>query len=369
MEQRAGLRLRFLHGRSYRRNISWARYQNHLEIARSFVHECATEERPDLIVASMPTIELANEAVRHGCAKGIPVVVDIRDLWPDEMYARIPRILLPLGKLLFRRMERSVRETLEGAHSLTAVSEAYLAWGLQRAGRNRTARDRVFTFGYPDPMDGIGLHEQTMLYIDLQKIIYGRRVIWFVGTFVGSIDLTTVIEAARLLSSRTDLVFVFTGSGEREAVWRRLARGLPNVIFTGWLDRTALDAYARTAWAGLGAYKAGALMSLTNKIFEYLAYGLPVLIGLRGEAQKMIESAGAGVFYEPGNPASLVTAVTRLLDSPAIRDQMAASARNLFVSRFSADFVYSQMCDHLLAIARERGQPADDSLPNAVRAG
>lgn len=366
--QKSDVRLRFLRGRAYSRNISWARYRNHLEIARSFVDECATEEQPDLIVASMPTIELAYEAVRYGCANGITVVVDIRDLWPDEMYARIPRILQPLGRFLLRRMDRSVREALRGAHSLTAVSEAYLTWGLEHAGRNKTARDGVFTFGYPDPMERIGFREQTTVDVDLHESIHGRRIIWFVGTFVGSIDLTTVIDAARLLSSRTDLVFVFTGSGEREREWKRLARGLPNVIFTGWLDRTALDAYARAAWAGLGAYKAGALMSLTNKMFEYLAYGLPVLIGLGGEARRMIESAGAGIFYEPGNPASLASAVSRLLDSPATRDEMAASARNLFARRFSADIVYGRMSDHLLSLVRERRQSSGDCVPNTGHA-
>jgi glycosyltransferase involved in cell wall biosynthesis len=215
----------------------------------------------------------------------------------------------------------------------------------------------VFTFGYPDPLAAPPMANGQHATKEVIAAVGGRRVIWFAGTFVGSIDLSTVIEAARLLGRRKDLVFVLTGSGERDRQWRRQARGLSNVLFTGWLDRAALDCCARSAWVGLGAYKPGALMSLTNKIFEYLAYGLPILISLPGEARDIIESAGAGIYYQPGSAESLARAVEALADAPAEHERMAANARDLFERRFSASVVYNEMADYLLAIGSERARP------------
>src|SRR5690606_4552679 len=160
-----------------------------------------------------------------------------------------------------------------------------LSWGLAYAGRSRAPQDGVFTHGYPErsaTAPGMAVKDWVkQLYIDP-----GRRIFWFSGTFVGSIDLSTVIEAARLLRDRSDVMFVFSGSGQQEAAWREQAKGLSNIRFTGWLDREQLDAMAARAWVGLGAYKKGALMSLTNKIFEYMAYGLPILISLPGDARR-----------------------------------------------------------------------------------
>jgi glycosyltransferase involved in cell wall biosynthesis len=346
-----------LQGRLYRRNISWARYRNHVEIARSFAEGSAGKVAPDLIFVSMPTIELAEAAVVHGRSRNVPVIIDVRDLWPDEIYARIPRPLRVIGRLALAGMERSLRTAVTGAHSLCAISERYLEWALARAGRSRSERDRVFTFGYPDPLAAPPTAEGADACKDLLAAIGRRRVVWFAGTFVGSIDLSTVIGAARLLGRRSDLVFVLTGSGEREAEWRQLARGLPNVLFTGWLNRRELDACARSAWVGLGAYKRDALMSLTNKIFEYLAYGLPILISLPGEARDIIESAGAGIYYQPGSAESLARAVEALADAPAEHERMAANARDLFERRFSASVVYNEMADYLLAIGSERARP------------
>ena len=92
--------LQFLHGRLYKRNISMARWRNHREIAAEFDRISAGAQRPDLIVCSYPTIELSAAAARYGKAHGIPVLLDIRDLWPDEMAALLPRPLRGLARLL-----------------------------------------------------------------------------------------------------------------------------------------------------------------------------------------------------------------------------------------------------------------------------
>ena len=40
--------------------------------------------KPDIIVVSLPTIEFSYEACRYGEKNNVPVIVDVRDLWPDS---------------------------------------------------------------------------------------------------------------------------------------------------------------------------------------------------------------------------------------------------------------------------------------------
>ena len=58
--------VRFLPGRLYRRNVSLNRLRNHREIARSFCETAPTLPQPDLVVCSLPPIELCVESVRFG---------------------------------------------------------------------------------------------------------------------------------------------------------------------------------------------------------------------------------------------------------------------------------------------------------------
>lgn len=352
-EVRRNLELQFLHGVLYTRNISFARWRNHRQIAEEFTRLAADAPSPDLIVCSYPTLELSAAAVRFGRERRVPVLLDVRDLWPDEMAMRLPSPLRPFSRLLFWSMYRDARYALRGADGILAISSKYLRWALGHAGRSQHGQDHVFTHGYPDRQPQPQTLSPAAVAAEL-GLDPRHRVVWFVGTFVGSIDLGTVIEAARLVQQELPLTFVLTGSGEKEGEWRRQAAGLGNVLFTGWVDQDRLAALASLAWAGLAAYKAGALMSLTNKLFEYMAYGLPILVALPGEARELVEEADCGVFYEPGSPQALCRALRKLCADEAGRDRMARNARRAFEQRYSADAVYGGMTAHLERVAAQR---------------
>lgn len=348
------LTVQFLDGRLYRSNVSLARFVNHREIAREFDRLAPAQDRPDLILCSLPTLELSASAVAYGHRHGVPVLLDVRDLWPDEFVNLLPKSVRFLGPLLFAPLYRDARRALEGADGIVAISQTYLDWGLGFAGREQGRCDAVFTHGYPVTHPCEEEVEAAGGRLRARGIDPARPFFLFLGTFVGSIDLGTVIEAARrLLGEGVTPQFVLCGSGMREAEWKAAAEGVDNVLFPGWVDVPEIAWLSRHAVAGLGAYKAGALMSLTNKIFEYMSAGLPILLSLPGEAARVVvDDGGCGLFYTPGDPASLATAVKRMLDHPDERNQMAAAARALFERDFSAATVYNRMADFLEAVPR-----------------
>jgi len=348
------LTLQFLKGRDYTRNVSVARLVNHWQIAREFRRLAAALPRPDAILSSFPTIELSREAVRFGRAHGVPVWLDIRDLWPDEMLNRLPGSLQPLGRMALAPMYASAREALSGATGLIAISNSFLAWGLDFARRARHANDHVLPMGYTGHLDVAATSDATRASLTALGVNPGKRIFWFAGTFVGNIDLGTVIEAARALRDRSHIQFVLSGTGERDSEWREQARGLPNVVFTGWAGKDALSCLASMAWAGLGAYKTGASMSLPNKVFEYMSAGIPVLLSLGGETRDLVVDNEIGLTYEAGDAASLGAAVLRIADDSALRERLSANASRLFNESFSPRSIYGRYAD---VLTREPSKP------------
>lgn len=341
------LTLQFLKGRDYTRNVSVARLVNHWQIAREFRRLAAVLPRPDAILSSFPTIELSREAVRFGRAHGVPTWLDIRDLWPDEMLNRLPRSLHPFGRLALAPMYASAREALSGATGLIAISNSFLSWGLGLARRARGANDHVLPMGYTGNLDVAVASDATRKSLVALGVNPGKRIFWFAGTFVGNIDLGTVIEAARALRDRPHIQFVLSGTGERDAEWREQARGLPNIVFTGWAGKEALSCLASMAWAGLGAYRKGASMSLPNKVFEYMSAGVPVLLSLGGETRDLVIDNDIGLAYEAGDAASLGAAVLRIADDGALRERLSANSRRLFDASFAPQSIYGRYADLL----------------------
>jgi len=276
------LQLRFLDGMLYKRNISLRRFLNHRQIAAEFRRAAPSMRAPDLILCSYPTIELSAAAVQFGLERDIKVLLDIRDLWPDELTVRLPRVLQPMAELIFWPLFRDAAYALRGASGIIAISENYLDWALKFA-RGQPGRATVFS----------SMASTRQAAPSWTRLSDGE--FWLPQeqirkeSCVGSPHLRGqhrsihVIEAARLLQGRMDLQFVLCGRGEREAAWRAQARGLGNVIFPGWADARTLAAFGQSAFVGLAAYKAKALMSLTNKLFEYMSYGLPIVSSLEGK--------------------------------------------------------------------------------------
>ncbi len=341
------LTIQFLRGRDYERNVSVARLVNHWQIARDFRRISRELPRPTAILSSYPTIELSREAVRFGRKHGVPTWLDIRDLWPDEMLDRVPRRLRPLGRLALAPMYASAREALTGATGLIAISNTFLAWGLDFARRARRSTDHVLPMGYTGQLDLTAPHDAARAALAALGVDPRKRIFWFAGTFVGNIDLGTVIEAARTLRDETNIQFVLSGTGERESEWREQARGLTNVIFTGWAGRDTLSCLASMAWAGLGAYRKGASMSLPNKVFEYMSAGVPVLLSLEGETRELVTSGEIGLPYEAGNAAGLRAAVLSIAHDEPLRARLSANARRLFDASYSPQAIYARYADLL----------------------
>jgi glycosyltransferase involved in cell wall biosynthesis len=352
LEVRAGLTLRFLDGRLYTRNISVARLVNHWQIGRDFRAKVGDAPRPDVILCSFPTIELSIEAVQFGRSLGVPVVLDVRDLWPDIFLQPAPGPIRPLVRLLLSPYFRATRQAFEGASAVIAVSEGYLQWGLGRAGRARTSRDEVFPLAYslaPRTAQARIAGREGLRRFGIGE---GSIACLFAGTLGRTYDLGPVLEAARTLAQDGDSPFRFLicGDGERATEWQERAKGLPNVSFTGWLSQQDMHAALAGADIGLAAYAKAAPQGVPNKVIEYLAAGLPVISSLTGETERLLGHHDCGSTYAAGDAAALTRAL-RALAPPAERERVGANARRKYEEAFRADAVYGRLARYLEALA------------------
>lgn len=335
-------RLQLLHSPGYSSNVSLSRVVDHLILARNFGRAIQKAPPPDVILSCLPTVEMSEIAARFGRENNIPVIIDVRDLWPDAFLNFIPAPLRPLGRFMLSGMYRKARRALRQSDAIVAVSATYLRWGLRLAGRQQRANDVVFPLGYERSTPSATELEAAGKRLR-QKGIDPRRVIcWFIGTFGRTYDVKPVIEAARMLHEKQDsrTLFVLSGDGGTVDECRALAAGLPNVVFTGWLNATEIESMMNVADVGLAAYVENAPQGLPNKLFEYLAGGLVILSSLGAEAAELLSKNECGFTYTPGDAKSLRNVLTTLLDDPTLRTRMRTAARKTFDEQFSAERVY-----------------------------
>ena len=345
-----GVSMVFLHPKTpYNKNISLSRIRNHKEVADKFKNISYKKEKPDIILCAFPTIDLAYEAVNYGKDNNIPVVVDVRDLWPDIFFDILPNKLKFIGKLLLSGYVNKTKYIFENCTNITGVSNNYLEYGINYGNKVKTELDKVFYLGYKKEELSSDKYEELYseflnLGIDKDKIL-----IWFVGTFGQTYDLKPVISIANKFKNK-NIQFVFTGDGENMEEWKLLAQGNENIIFTGWVNKDALLYLGKISDIGLMAYRYGAPQGLPNKLFEYCANGLVILSSLQGETKDVLETAKIGFTYS--NKNELEKYLNILLKNSDI-DLISQKSKELFENTFLAQKVYGNMIEYLENIVKK----------------
>jgi glycosyltransferase involved in cell wall biosynthesis len=74
---------------------------------------------------------------------------------------------------------------------------------------------------------------------------------------------------------------------------------------------------------------------LPSKLLEFMACGRPVLLGVNGEARRIMDDAGAGIFVEPENAEDLADKIVQLAANPGLREVLARNGRAYVVRQFS----------------------------------
>jgi len=338
-------RLKLLHAGAYRSNLSLQRLAHHARLAGKFRRAAARESPPDAIVAAFPTIELAHEAVSYARERGVPAIVDIRDPWPDTLLDHVPRALRPLGRMALMPLQARARACIRGSSSLVACSQGFLDWGLDKAGMARRPADRVFYLGNPGRVPGATCSPKIA---EMARRLEGKVIACFVGSFGHVYELDLVCEAARTLAQRRQerVHFVIAGDGEQASRVAAAAQALPNLDALGWLSADQADELMRISHVGLAPIRQNP-GCVPNKIFEYAAAGLPILSSLEGETAGILARYASGITYAPGDRATFLEALERLVTQEPLRHELAGNASAMFEREFQASHVYGEYARHV----------------------
>ncbi len=341
------LTVEMFRGPGYLRNVSLGRIRHNRAFAARWRDYAAKAAMlPDVLVTDLPTTEAAAAVADFGAERNIPVVLSIRDLWPDFFLDYLPPGLRPLGRPFIWPLEQQARRATRKATSIIGISEGYLAWGLGKAGRARGPLDRVYPLGYaaerrPD-LGAIGEYRERL------KLPAGARVVSFVGSWGATYDLELMLGAARELQGRRDVVLVVAGNAESRPELASAFRALPNVRVADWLSATDIATLVSLSAIGLLPYKPGAPQGLPNKVFEYMAYGAYQIAVLGGEIAQFYAETGAGR-VSAGTPEGLAAAI---IDALPMGQDGRTRRIALFEERYSAEVIYRQMVEHIEAVGR-----------------
>lgn len=363
----SGSIVRLLDSPGYRSNLSLRRFYDHYVIGRRFSEAIKHAERPDVIVASMPTPELAFACASYAKQYKVPLIVDVRDMWPDIFADRIARRFGYFPKWLLRPYEKYVTSSFKAADSLTAITADFLGWAQKKGARSPSdcAHDRVFHLAARSSvLDDRQIANLEAVWSSRGLRPRSKRIFTWAGSLTDQAAARALLDAQYLLPEkvRDQIQVVICGKGDLEGLVKKTSDDLPHVIFAGFVSREEVEYAYMKSEVGLMCYDntTDFLMSFPNKFGEYLASGLSVLTTIKGAVQREYGQAGFVETVEP-TPSAIAHAIakrTEIPTDPAISE----CARAAFRKEFDSDIVYEAFCNHVERVAagtiREETQKA-----------
>jgi len=285
--------------------------------------------RPDVVVATSPQFFCGWAGVLTSRLRRAPLVLEIRDLWPESIAA----VGALRNRALLRFLERLERAMYRAAALVVTVGQGYRRELLARG----VSDERLAVVP-----NGIDLARfaprEPDLALKRSLGLEGRFVVGYSGTIGMASGLGVVLRAAQALgrAGRDDVAFLLVGDGavreELSTEARRL--GLARVVFAGRQDPARMPAFLSICDVCLVHLRKVELFTtvLPSKIFEAAGMGRPILLGVGGEAREIVERAGCGEYVEPENEGALIEAVLRLAADPA-RCRALGQAGRAYVAR------------------------------------
>jgi colanic acid biosynthesis glycosyl transferase WcaI len=291
--------------------------------------------RPDAVLAMSPPLTLGGAGRLAARRWRVPFVFNIQDVFPD--------VAVELGAIsnpqVIRLASWLERWTYRHSDAVTVLSE--------------DLRDNLvgkITGTVPDAYDRIRVIPN---FVDTDRIrpadpeaggyrrehgLEGRRVVMYAGNVGLSQSLDLVLDAARKLADRTDLVFVINGGGSGRAALEDAATGLDNVRFVDFQPKERLAEVLAAGDIHLVPLRRGlARSSVPSKTYSILAAGRPVLASVDEgtEVARVVSDAGAGLAVPPDDPDAFTHALVTLLDEPERAAAMGRAGRS-FVERWAS---------------------------------
>lgn len=352
--------LALLHGPPYAKNVSFERLVNHWREARDFVDRARSKPRPDVIVCCLPTIDLCDAAIRFGQENDVPVLIDVRDKWPEIFILRVPRPLQPAFRVLLSPLYTKVERIFRKAAGISGVSHGFVDWAASLAGRSPAATDAVFPSAYNPPR----INAESMKRADAFWAARGvgdfskQKIVVYVGSLSRRAS-GELLRFARLFSNHDELCrdwrLIICGDGELAGELRKYESG--GMDLPGWLGHAEIHALLERASLGIIPYpnEPDLLAACPNKFAEYLSAGVPILSHLGGEVARFLGEARCGWVYR--SDEEVLQAMAEITADPVSQAARRERARALYERQFQADSVYCAFARHVEQTALAKPSP------------
>ncbi|MBC8072335.1 MAG: glycosyltransferase family 4 protein [Deltaproteobacteria bacterium] len=298
------------------------------------------EFRPDVVFATSTPLTIAIPAIVAQRRFGVPMVFEVRDVWPAVPIA-LGALQNPLARKAALELERQAYRHATRIVALAPGMKAHVVGTGVPAERvdvipNGCDLD-IFT---NDPRAGQEIRAANPWLAD-------RPLVLFTGTLGAANGLEHLVRVAAKVHERAPQVcFAIIGDGRQREPLVALARELGvldvNLFVLGKMPKREVARWVSAADITTAYFSGPPILwkdAVQNKFFDSLAAGKPVASNHRGWQSELALEAGCGLVMDPDDVELAAAQLLEVVLDRSWLDRAGAAARKLGETRFSRDML------------------------------
>lgn len=330
-------------------------YQKRIMVFLRFAFSSAIKAaslKGDIVFATSTPLTIALPGLYASMCNRIPMVFEVRDLWPEVPIA-MGVIKNPLLIRLARKLEKI---TYKRSSAIVA-----LAPGMKIAICNQGI-DSSKVHVIPNGSDFDIFSNQDIEPADLPGFDNGNIAILYLGTMGVANGVSYIPRLAselRRLTGKDVFKFYLLGDGAKRNEVEKLAESLGvlnnSVFFIGRIPKHEVARWLAAADATIMTYDGPEVVfrdSVSNKFFDSLASRKPVIANFAGFSTLTATEVGAG-FIISRDPATAARSLIELSKDTDVFVNAGAAAFNLAQQRFSRDHLAKQLEEVIINVVEK----------------
>lgn len=308
-------------------------------------------ENPDYIVASSPHPFTMLAGLWIARRHRVPCICEVRDLWPEAIFYNkkslehtiIGKCLTMVEHWIYKKADALIF-TKEGDIDYLIEKK----WLKEQGGNIERQKCYYINNGVEVSQYESGILQNYIEDADLEdetfKVIYA-------GAIRPVNNVRNIVEAAEILNKNSNVKFLIYGDGNEKESLEKLVKEkeLKNIVFKGYVDKKYLPYILSKASVNLLNYSSEkynwARGNSSNKLFEYMASGKPVIATMR-TGYSIIEKYHCGIEMETQTPEGLAKAICEIQELPEEKyNEMCYNAK-----LGAKDFDYERLTERLYEV-------------------
>ena len=335
-----GLTITALSEPGYPQNICLRRFYSHKILAEHMKAYLKNRKKPDVIYCAVPPLACAYAVTKYAKRNGVPLILDIQDLWPEafKMVFRVPI----LKDICFSPMNWKANYIYSCADHIIGVSKTYC----ERAKKVNCRAPATPVF--------IGTSLKTFDANVKRNLITrtdDKLVLGYCGTLGHSYDLSCVFDALQNVQARgyDNVELWVMGRGPLEEHFRKYAEEKSvNVKFLGWMPYEQMCGALSACDVCVNPIRKGTAASIINKHADYAASGLPVINTQEtAEYRTLVDRYRCGINCDCEDSQSVADAIVYMAEHKTERKQMGQNARYMAEQLFDRKKTYLEIVNLL----------------------